>query len=630
MTSKKLHIEGATLFEEQSGESLPMSAIGHEKALEDLRARQIELENQNEELRTAQKELLDSRNKYNEIYDFAPVGYISLDQKGIIFEANFTIASLLDHDRQFLLQKALAPFIVPEHQDIFYLHLGETLATKQTQNIQVRMKQKDESPIWVSIFSAPVAGSSDSTSVRLIITNIEEIKKAEEKLRDSEKRLRLTLDATSDGVFDRNLQDDEIYYGENWGRILGFTPQEISAKNITWGDLLHPDDKEEALLNVRRHIEGHSPVYKSEFRMRQKNGAWKWIQARGKVVEWDGDRKPLRFVGVHIDITQQKMLEENLRASEQRFRTLSELSPAGIYLIDEHGDCVYVNECWREMCGLTEEEAKGQGWLKGIHPDDRLRVFDAWQEMLKSDRNFSLEYRMIIADGRMTWVSGVAKSISDEHGYHIGYVGINTDISIKKQAEIELQTSFARLERLVEKRTHALQVLNRELQQEVEARCKIEQELLKSEAKLEEEKNNLVEMNTALRVLLKRGDDEKRQLEEQMLMNVSQLIQPLIRNIRRDYLTNRQAVNVDFLESNLQRITSPFLRNISSLRLRLSPREIKVAHMVQEGKTSKEIAEELNLSVDTVNIHRKSIRKKLGISGKSRNLRSLLMSFDAQ
>jgi PAS domain S-box-containing protein len=282
------------------------------------------------------------------------------------------------------------------------------------------------------------------------------------------------------------------------------------------------------------------------------------------------------------------------------------------------------------MCGLTEEEAKGQGWLKGIHPDDRLRVFDAWQEMLKSDRNFSLEYRMIIADGRMTWVSGVAKSISDEHGYHIGYVGINTDISIKKQAEIELQTSFARLERLVEKRTHALQVLNRELQQEVEARCKIEQELLKSEAKLEEEKNNLVEMNTALRVLLKRGDDEKRQLEEQMLMNVSQLIQPLIRNIRRDYLTNRQAVNVDFLESNLQRITSPFLRNISSLRLRLSPREIKVAHMVQEGKTSKEIAEELNLSVDTVNIHRKSIRKKLGISGKSRNLRSLLMSFDAQ
>ena len=103
-----------------------------------------------------------------------------------------------------------------------------------------------------------------------------------------------------------------------------------------------------------------------------------------------------------------------------------------------------------------------------------------------------------------------------------------------------------------------------------------------------------------------------------------------IENMKKANLTPIQKKNISLLEANLKKLTSPFLRNISSFSLRLTPMEIKVAHLVKEGKTSKEIATDLNLSTDTINIHRKNIRKKCGIKGKKQNLRSMLILFESQ
>ncbi len=616
--------------QKRENQLMPKALKGLNELSHELHTYQIELELQNDELHAAQEELIRSRDKYVDLYDFAPVGYVTLSETGLILEANLTFSSMLGYERQDLTQKQLTSFIVPEHQDQFYLLIKKNLTTKKNDSIQLQLERRDKKRLWLNICSRAITdGPSQKSSFRLIISDIEDLKKKEDELRESERLLRITLDAISDGVFDRNLCTGKIYYGENWSTILGYTQEEIQRNAIKWKDLLHPDDRDTALAAVDEHIAGHNTAYNAQFRMRQKNGLWKWIQARGKVVEWDGDGRPLRFVGTHTDITRQKQMEEELRKNEQRFRTLTELSPAGIYLTAPNGDCVYVNKCWCEMSGLSLAGAEGEGWLKAIHPDDRERVLAAWQKMISSGGSFAQEYRLLaLPTGKTTWVYGLAQAFPDNDGGCGGYLGITTDISIKKQAEIELQTAFDKLEKLVKARTVDLERSYEDLLAEVNARKRTEQALRKSEAQLVKEKDALEEVNTALRVLLKNGMEEKNKLEEQMVANVNQLILPHIEDMKKGPLTKRQKINFDFVESNLAKLTSPFLRNISHFSLRLSPMEIKIAHFVKEGKSSKEIAEDLNLSKDTIDIHRKNIRRKCGINGKSQNLRTLLMSLD--
>ncbi|MFH1214930.1 MAG: PAS domain-containing protein [Pseudomonadota bacterium] len=142
----------------------------------------------------------------------------------------------------------------------------------------------------------------------------------ESVLQEREKFFRLLLDATSDGVWDRNIRTGEVYYGENWARMLGYAPREVIEKNIKWEDLLHPDDKSRALDAVRAHLEGDTSRYVAEFRMRNKAGEWQWVLARGKVVEWDEEGRPLRFVGTHYDISDRKDVEDELQESSRKIK----------------------------------------------------------------------------------------------------------------------------------------------------------------------------------------------------------------------------------------------------------------------------------------------------------------------
>jgi len=128
-----------------------------------------------------------------------------------------------------------------------------------------------------------------------------------------------------------------------------------------------------------------------------------------------------------------------------------------------------------------------------------------------------------------------------------------------------------------------------------------------------------------LRVLLKRRDDDKTELEEKMLVNVKQLVIPFLEEVKKRRLDPEQMAYMDILESNLNDIISPFLRNISAKYVNLTPREIRVAHFIKEGRTTKEIAEFMALSPRTIETHRKNIRKKLGIERKKGNLRSHLL-----
>ncbi len=152
----------------------------------------------------------------------------------------------------------------------------------------------------------------------------------------------------------------------------------------------------------------------------------------------------------------------------------------------------------------------------------------------------------------------------------------------------------------------------------------VEEELRFREKELERKTARLEEMNTALEVLLRKRSKDKKALEEEILFTIREMIHPWIEKLKGSRLGDRQVAYLEVVENNLSTIARPLVQAAPSYQLQLTPSEVEIANLIREGKTNKEIADILSLSVKTIETHRKNIRKKLGITHSKTNLRTLL------
>jgi len=148
------------------------------------------------------------------------------------------------------------------------------------------------------------------------------------------------------------------------------------------------------------------------------------------------------------------------------------------------------------------------------------------------------------------------------------------------------------------------------------------------EAELKAQAAHLTDTNTALRVLLDQRDADRREMERRLTANLRELVLPYLYQLGQTGLNPRQSAILDIIRTQVDETLSPFLSSFSSLQSRLTPQELKVAVLVKEGRATKEIAEVLAVSMDTVDFHRKNIRKKLGLNHRKTNLRSHLLSLE--
>ncbi len=201
-----------------------------------------------------------------------------------------------------------------------------------------------------------------------------------------------------------------------------------------------------------------------------------------------------------------------------------------------------------------------------------------------------------------------------------GALGEETAIELLKQGATDYVLK-SRLSRLAPAVTRALQEV-----EERRERKAAEEALKKREQALELKTRSLEEANTALKVLLQRREEDKADMEEQVLANVRKLILPYLENLKHLKLNENQLAQVEMVEQNIREIVSPFLRNLTSTYLELTPREIQIANLVKEGKTTKEMTDILNISATAVDFHRKNLRSKFGIKNKKTNLMAFLSS----
>lgn len=176
---------------------------------------------------------------------------------------------------------------------------------------------------WMFVFSAVTfAGLAMIFPTILTVRSQSQKNEIVSTLKENEERLKLAMEGTKDGLWDWNVATGDVYYSPQWMTMLGYQPYELESNFETWEMLVHPDDMEPATEKVNDYLSGSIPKYEIEHRLRTKGGGWKWILSRGKTFHRDGNGKPLRMTGTHIDITEKKKTEEKLKKSEELARTL--------------------------------------------------------------------------------------------------------------------------------------------------------------------------------------------------------------------------------------------------------------------------------------------------------------------
>jgi PAS domain S-box-containing protein len=268
-----------------------------------------------------------------------------------------------------------------------------------------------------------------------------EKRKIEKELKRIEDRWQFAIEGSNDGIWDWNLITDEVYFSNRLKEMLGFHSEEIEGKLSFWKNSLHPDDAEMVMLQLQNHFEHKSTDYKTEHRLLCKDGSWKWILDRGKVLEWTDDGKPARMVGTHTDITDRKLDENKLKESEVQYRNLANAGLALIWTSGTDKLCNYFNETWLKFTGRTLEQEMGNGWAEGVHPDDFDMCLQTYISAFDKQVPFEMEYRLLHSSGEYRWLVDLGTPNFNSSGEFAGYIGHCFDISERKQTELAIHKS---------------------------------------------------------------------------------------------------------------------------------------------------------------------------------------------
>lgn len=284
--------------------------------------------------------------------------------------------------------------------------------------------------------------------------------------------------------------------------------------------------------------------------------------------------------------------EKAFRESEKKYKTIIDNANSIILRWKPNGDIIYLNPYGLDYFKYKEEDIVGRHAIGTIVPEEESTGRNL-REMIDDITKHPEKYRNnlnqnMCGDGKRVWVSWTNVAILDATDTFVEILSIGNDV-----------TSLVLTEQALKLR----------------------------EKELEEQTQNLEEINTALKVLLKKRDEDKIQLEEKVLLNVKELVVEYLVKLKESGLNANQSTYVQILESNLNDIVSPFLLRVSNKYRNFTPMEMRVADLVRQGKTSKEIAGLLNLSPRTIEFHRDNIRKKMGLKNEKINLRTHLLTF---
>lgn len=431
---------------------------------------------------------------------------------------------------------------------------------------EYRMRTKSGGWRWILSIGEIVRRDEAGRPLRMvgIHQDITDRKRAEEALRLTQ----FSVDQAADAVQWISPEGRIVYVNERACRMLGYSREELLGLAV-W------DISPERTPETFRERFAQLKVVKSwlfESRHRRKDGSIFPVEVSGRYIAFG--EKEFYFAFVR-DITERKRMEEELRESEERFRDLSEAAFEGI-AISYNGIVQDANSRFAEMFGWQSEALRGCSVMEFVAPESRELVAQRIRDGLLEQ----YEHMAVRSDGRTFPVEVQARTMRHK-GLKVRVTAIR-DITDRKKTEEQLR-----------------------------------------------EKNiDLEQMNATLKVLLAQRDRDRTEMEERILFNLREMVDPYLRRLLSSGLNEKQMSYVGVVESNLRDIVSPFGQRLSLSHVNLTVNEMQIANLIRQGRSTKEIGDILNLSPKTVETHRRKIREKIRIVNRKVNLRAYLLSLE--
>ena len=486
---------------------------------------------------------------------------------------------------------------------------------------EVQYATDRQAGIYFNIIS-PIKDKGRIKGILGINLDITDLKSTEAALKKSEALYRSLFENAPVGIGIADSQGNIIDFNEAMLQPGEYTPEDIAGiKNLT---NLYFDRKTRDRIVAQ--LKTHGKVDKAEVQFKRKDGR-PYDCLLSVVPIFYKERQCTQ--AIVQDVSRLKEVEKQLYESRQRFESLVETTSDWIWEVDRTGTYIFSNQKVKDILGYDRHEVLGKKPFDFMPPNESQKVERTYRKFTRSRKAFSgLENINFHKNGCEIVLETSGVPVFDEHGEYLGYRGIDRDITKRKLAENALEQINTELENRVEARTADLIKANTQLEEEIGERKQVEKSLRRREKELKNKTAQLQELNSALKVLLAKRDEDRVELEEKMVSNARELVFPYLAKLHNGKLPDKEKAFINIIESNLKDILSPFARSLSSKYLGLTPTEIQVANLIKQGKTTKDIAELSNLSPRTIEFHRDNIRNKLGIKNKKVNLRTHLLSLD--
>ncbi|MCB2182623.1 MAG: PAS domain S-box protein [Desulfobulbaceae bacterium] len=453
----------AQAFLSMPSEDFALSQKEIKKLVHELDTYQIELELQNEDLRQAQQDLLESRNRYNDLYDFAPVGYVTVSSKGkgLILEANLTAAEMMGVERKFLHERPFSAFILPADQDVYDHHRKILLETHESQTCELRMQRKGDNSIFYVYLRSVMEPMEDYGQFRSAIIDISRRKQDELLLQESESHFRLLLEKLPNIAVQGYGPDGTIYYWNKANELIyGYTEEEALGNDLV--ELIIPPEMRDFVREViaKAVLTGEMPPAE-ELQLMRKDGTLVDVFSSHAIVR-QTDHEPMLFC-FDVDIRERKRAEDDLYRVKERYRTIVMDQYDLVCRFDPQGRITFVNDAYCECFSVKYNEILGTNFIPNIHPEDIKLVKEQFKFLTPQQPKKTVEHRVILPDGRIHWQQWSGRALFNKENVITEYQAVGRDITDLKETEAALRSAGVELEQRVRERTRELEKTHEQL-----------------------------------------------------------------------------------------------------------------------------------------------------------------------
>lgn len=429
------------------------------EAYEQLTATGEELREQYEELGKSQQAYRLQSAFLGTLLDTIPAPVFYKDRDGKYIGCNHEFGKFFGVDRKTIPGKTVSDILPDSVAQACSAADNDVFRNNRPVQYECTIQRTNGSSRDVIFFEAPfLAEEGNPGGLIGIILDITDRKRTEKALRENEARLDLALASAGMGVWQWDVQQDLRTFDPATCHLLGIDPAAFTGRPDEFFARVHPDDRENLRAAMRRSLE-ENVVYEPEYRVVWPDGSSHFLAARGKVVQ-DAGGKPVRVNGLLWDITRQKQLAQELRASEEKYRRILDTAEEGIWELDRNYLTTYVNPKLAAMLGYRPGEMIGKGMSQYMLKED-LADHACHMERRKKGYGDFYERRFVKKDGSPAWMLVSATALRDEEGNFDGSFTMLTDITQRKRVEEELRASEMRFRSIIQNATDIIRILDR-------------------------------------------------------------------------------------------------------------------------------------------------------------------------